>query len=330
MEFQSILRDFAVNVMQPTGVKLDKTPTEQVIAEDSSLWEFRKQYLELGISLDTLGRFSIGDPSPFLPLFFEELRYGDAGLAISIGAGLLPQYLSAKFKNHFLMERFPETMWGCWAINDPEHNFPQKNALWYFQQLNINFSRPNCMARQDNKKIIINCQKSAWVSNSCIAEVCILFCLADLAEGQSDPKQGYVVLVPMDSLGVTRGKPIEKLGLRALNQAELFFDDVELSMDYVLAGPDTYHRAVYCIQIEVNSLMGSIFTGVAQSAYDIALDYAHEFKQGEQSIILHQSVAQSLFHMYRKVEMVRALTRRTYFYNNSVDVPALLLRCRVK
>ena len=69
--------------------------------------------------------------------------------------------------------------------------------------------------------------------------------------------------------------------------------------------------------------MGGTFTGVAQAAFDLALDYAHERRQGGVPIIRHQSVQQRLFHMYRKVEISRALTRRVVLFNNTAPVPAL-------
>ena len=68
-----------------------------------------------------------------------------------------------------------------------------------------------------------------------------------------------------------------------------------------------------------SGLMGGTFTGVAQAAFDHALDYAHERKQGGVPIIRHQSVQQRLFHMYRKVEISRALTRRVSELNDSVS-----------
>lgn len=64
-----------------------------------------------------------------------------------------------------------------------------------------------------------------------------------------------------------------------------------------------------------NGLMGAIFTGCARAAYELALDYAHERRAGGVKIIRHQSVAHRLFHMFRKVEASRALTRRVVEYN---------------
>jgi alkylation response protein AidB-like acyl-CoA dehydrogenase len=62
--------------------------------------------------------------------------------------------------------------------------------------------------------------------------------------------------------------------------------------------------------------MGATFTGLAQAAADLALDYAHERVAGGVQIIQHQSVRSRLFHMFRKVEISRAVTRRGLNFNN--------------
>ena len=69
--------------------------------------------------------------------------------------------------------------------------------------------------------------------------------------------------------------------------------------------------------------MGAIFAGTARAAYELALDYARERRQGGVPIAAHQSVAYRLFHMYRKVEAARALARRAMLYNFTQPVPAL-------
>jgi alkylation response protein AidB-like acyl-CoA dehydrogenase len=321
-QFQETLRDFALNVMRPIGAKLDKMTPQEVIAEDSPFWDFRRQYLDLGITLEVLASMSPEEVSVLLPIVFEELGYGDAGLAISVAAGILPQYICAKFENQFLLERFPDTLLGCWGITEPDHGSDSLDASAQILHPQGNYGRPNCIATIKNDKVIINGQKSAWVSNGIIADVCILYCAADTGNGP-DPHNGCVIVLPMDAPGVSRGQPLDKIGQRALNQGEIYFDNVELPLEYMLAGPEDYKRAVYCIHTEANALMGAVFAGVAQSALDHAIDYAHERKQGGLPIIRHQNVAYRLFHMARKVEAARALSRRVMLYNGTADLPAL-------
>ncbi len=71
------------------------------------------------------------------------------------------------------------------------------------------------MARRDGNQWVISGQKSAWVSNGTIAQAAALFCSVDLGEGRWG---GGVFVIPLDEGGVTRGRPTDKIGQRALNQ----------------------------------------------------------------------------------------------------------------
>jgi alkylation response protein AidB-like acyl-CoA dehydrogenase len=295
---------------------------EEVVAPDSPYWEFRRQYLTLGLNLETLASLDEVERARLFPMALEVLGWGDSGLAISCAAGLLPPYLAWMFGNEELVERFPDSMLGSWGITEPDHGSDSLDPNRQIFHAEGDYGRPNCVVRFHGDELVISGQKSAWVSNGTIAEVCILYAAADTGDGP-DPERGCVVILPLDAPGVSRGKPLDKLGQRALNQGEIFFDDVHLSRDHLLAGPEDYQRAVYAIHTEANGLMGAIFTGVAQAAYDLALDYAHERKQGGVPIIRHQNVAYRLFHMARKVEASRALTRRVALFNNTADTPAL-------
>ena len=323
-EFQKTLRDFAINVMRPIGLKLDKMTPEEVIAEGSPFWEFRMKYLELGVTVEAMLELEPNEAALLFSILFEELGYGDAGLAISVAAGILPQWLCAKFGRMDLYQEFPDAVLGCWGITEPDHGSdtldPSKTAASPVGD----YGRPNLVADLTGEDIVLNGQKSAWVSNGIIADVCIIYCAADVGNGP-DPSRGATIVFPMDLPGISRGKPLDKLGQRALNQGEIFFDNVKIPRKYLLAGPDDYQRALYCIHAEANALMGSCFAGLAQAAAEAALDYAHERKAGGVKIIQHQSVKTRLFHMFRKVEVSRALTRRVLAYNNdqSVSVPSL-------
>jgi alkylation response protein AidB-like acyl-CoA dehydrogenase len=104
---------------------------------------------------------------------------------------------------------------------------------------------------------------------------------------------------------------------------ELFFDNVEVSRDNLLAGPDTYNDLVHFTLTNANVSVANLALGVARAAYEHALAYAHERRAGGQTIIKHQNVQYRLFHMFRKVEASRALIRRAAEYNATAPVPAL-------
>lgn len=318
---QSVHR-YALEVMRPIGARLDRMTPEQVIAADSPYWEARDKFNQLGFGIDALLDLEPAERAKTMSVLFEELGWGDAGLAISFGAGMLAALMSALTGNDFLRGLAPDATLGCWAITEPDHGTDMIDPKGMAALPGGQYGRPNCVATLRGDEIVIHGQKAAWVSNGSIAGVCILYCAADSGAG-ADPQHGCVVIVPMDAKGVSRGKPLDKLGQRALNQGEIYFDNVVLSKQHLLAGPGQYQDAVYAIHTFANAIMATVFTGCARAAYEHAHAYAHERKQGGAPIIRHQSVASRLFHMFRKVEAARALTQRVVHYNFAAAQPLL-------
>jgi alkylation response protein AidB-like acyl-CoA dehydrogenase len=176
------------------------------------------------------------------------------------------------------------------------------------------------VARNDGDSFIIQGQKAAWVSNGTIANAAALFCAVDMGDG---PKGSGVFLAPLDVPGVSRGKPLDKIGQRALNQGEIFFDGVRVPAHHMVLGPEIYAIAADRVLCMANGGMGSTFVGLARAALELAIDYAKERIQGGAPIIRHQSVKGRLFEMFRKVESARALNRRVVVYNSTQPAPLL-------
>ena len=317
-----VLHKFAEQEMRPVGQILDRMTPEEMIAADSPLWLFYQKFSELGFTVDLLVEMEPVQRAKTMCMFYEELGWGDSGLAISIGASTLPRYMSRLFGNDFLADLCPDDKIGSWAITEPDHGSDQLDPDGQIMHAKGNYGRPNCIATLKSDTIVINGQKSAWVSNGPISDVLVLYCAADSGAGP-DKENGAVIIVPCETKGVSKGQPLDKMGQRALSQGEIFFDNVELPMEHLLAGPDNYQRAVYAIHSDANALMGATFTGLARAAFDLAHAYVHERKQGGVPIIKHQSVAHRLFHMFRKVECARAITRRVVEYNMVSAQPAL-------
>ena len=320
---QATARRFAQEVLRPVGRKLDQMPPDAVIAPDSPLWGMYKQFAGLGFGIDSLLSMEPAERARIMCILFEELGWGDSGLAISIGAGMIPALISTMLGNTFCRGLASDDKLGCWLITEPDHgtDMLDPNRMIFHPQ--GTYGRPNCVVTIKGEELVINGQKSAWVSNGTIGQVGLLYAAADTGNGP-DTQRGAVVVVPMDSPGISRGKPLDKMGQRALNQGEIYFDNVRLSRQHLLAGPEQYQMATYLVHTLANGLMGAVFTGCARSAYDLAHAYVHERKAGGVPIIRHQQVAYRLFHMFRKVEMSCALTRRVVHYN--FQAPQLALQ----
>jgi alkylation response protein AidB-like acyl-CoA dehydrogenase len=124
-------------------------------------------------------------------------------------------------------------------------------------------------------------------------------------------------VVPLDLPGVSRGKPLDKLGQRGLNQGEIFFDNVRIPRHYMVVTPDTYEDHFRMILTGANGMMATAFTGLARAAYELALDYSMQRVQGGRPICEHQLVQKRLFEMFTKIEACRALSRAVVIYNSS-------------
>jgi len=311
-------RKFAQEVMRPAGAALDRLPDPaQVIARDSVLWEVFKKYWDL--HLDAL---DAGDPEMTMAqrarlrfLVSEELGAGDAGLAISLGVAGFHRMFAMMSGRPALMERYgtPDNHdIGCWAVTEPDHG---SDSLTVTES---HFGDPklkaNCVAERDDDEYIVNGQKAAWVSNGTIAQVATLFCTVDPSQGF---RGGGVCLVPLDLPGVSRGKPLDKLGQRALNQGEIFFDNVRVPADHMVVGPEAYSMIVEGVLALANAAMGAIFVGLARAALEHAVDYAKTRVQGGVPIFEHQSVKTRLFRMFAQVEAARALAWRVMLYNST-------------
>lgn len=319
--FLGSVHRFAEEVLRPAGVALDRMSPEEVIAEGSPLWQVFSEFAKLGITPELMASLEPLQAARMYALLMEEMAWGDSGLAVALGVAGTPQRLAHHFNNQFLIDNIPEDAIGCWGITEPDHGTDMVDFSGVLTHSGASVGRPNCIATIKGDEVVINGQKSAWVSNGTIAQYCALFCACDRGNGATEK---VALIVPLDAEGVSRGKPLDKFGQRSLPQGEIYFDNVTISTDWLVVPVERYQEAMYVQLAEANGGMGMMFVGLARAAFEHALDYAHERKQGGVPIMVHQSVRSRLFHMFRKVEAARGLARRTVEYNLTAAEPALV------
>ena len=318
---------FAEEVMRPIAEKLDKMSPEDVVAEGSPIWDYLQQIRESGLlDLEMMASMSNEDKSRLIPIIFEELAWGDSGLtllAMVTSFGAFTAYASG---DEELIERFSGKL-SCWLGTQPERgsdvcDFDATEVHPGTQQ-----NRSNLVARIEGDEVVINGQSSAWVSGAPVAESTLMYCSCDYGDGmiREDGSHNMIaMLVPFDIPGISKGKPLDKLGQRSLPQGEIFFDDVRVPLKYVVAQGEAAKASFFGALTFANMEMAATFTGVARAAYEHALDYVHERKQGGVPIIEHQSVRLRLFGLWQKLEACRALAHRVFKYNYSSKGPHVI------
>jgi alkylation response protein AidB-like acyl-CoA dehydrogenase len=323
---------FAEEVLRPASIELDRmADPEEVINKGSVLWDvFRKAY-ELGHHTaglpEELGGVNLGPLERHIVA--EENGWGSADFSIGLGVAPFPFTFTAAFAEMtgnrevvqeivvpFAQDKEAKYI-GCWAITEPQHG--SDCLLMGEEQFRDPRTAFDVTAKLDGDEWVINGQKAAWVSNGTIATHALLFMCIDPSQGMAG---SGVAVVPLDVPGVSRGRPLNKLGQRALNQGEIYFDDVRIPKHYMLVQPAMYPMIGDMILAAANAGMGAVFTGVARAAFEEALAYCKERVQGGKPICEHQAVQMKLFDMFTKVEAARALSRAAMIYNAETMPPA--------
>lgn len=311
---------FAMEVMRPAGIELDRLTPADVVDRDSVLRSVYRKYHELGFHKLTIPKALGGleiDPLTW-NLVVEQLGYGDAGICESLAVSLVPFLLAAVFgrdEMHDLVRDYcndtEARMIGCFAFTEPDHG-----SDWVLAA-QPDFDTPDIVpsvkARREGREYIISGEKSAFISNGPIAtHALLIFCL-DQTKGM---RGTGIALLSLDQPGISRGKPLDKLGLRSLAQGALIFDEVAIPEKRMLiSDPQQGFETQQWILTPACELLSAMNTGLAQAAYDEALKYAQTRIQGGKPIIAHQSINLKLFKMMTMIESARSYSRRMALHN---------------
>lgn len=307
---------FAAEVLRPIGARLDRMTPEEVIAKGSPLWEGLEKFKQLGL---------VGMPDCYGPdltpearalmhaMVIEELCWGDVGLSITYALYNLGPIVARQMGRDDLAEFFARREeFFCLALTEPNHGTDTvafNEAFFRDPQ-----GRSDLRVRRDGDDYILNGQKAAWVSCGTLAGCGMIF--ATYEDSKIGRAGGAVFLLPLDLPGISRGKPLDKLGQRTLNQGEIFFDNVRVPQQFFLTDdPEMYTMMLSGFLAHANTAMGLQFVGVARAAFDHALAYAKERVQGGVPIIQHQSVKTRLFNMFMKLESTRSHVRQVAIAN---------------
>ena len=319
-------REFAQKVMRPVSRELDQMTAEEMVAKGSPLWSFLKKAYELDFHTIMLPEYYGGQGlSPLqLHLVFEEFGWASFGLSVQLAVVCFPFYIACMTGNEALIEEFVKpfcecrdgSIRGCWAITEPDHGSDQL-ALGedhFTSEKNIG----NVQAVLDGDAYVINGQKSSWVSGGTIATHALLHLQLDPSKGISG---SGVCIVPLHLKGVSRGKPLEKIGQRDLNQGELFFDNVRIPKEHMMVEPDFYPEMLDMVLASANLCMSSWSTGLARAAFEESLTYTKQRVQGGKPLIEHYVMKQRIFELFARTESCRAISRAAMDLNLNLSPP---------
>ena len=150
-------------------------------------------------------------------------------------------------------------------------------------------------ARQDGDRYLLNGTKT-WITNGIQGN-----CLAVLTKTDpaAEPRhRGMSLFLCEKGPGFSVGKKLKKLGYRAIDSAELIFEDFSVSRDNLIGGEEGRGFQQIAGGLELGRInIAARGAGMAKGATDMALAYAMERKTFGKAIAEHQAIQLKLAEM---------------------------------
>jgi len=308
-ELATLAKKFAKEVVRPAELLIDKMPDPEEAYKSDAFKNVMKQACELGFNRMTIREDfgGLGLDQQTTGLIWEELAVGGVGITGTLLAcSVVPLFISVLAPNRKdLVDEYVRPY--C------EDKTGEYITAWCSSEPNVgsdgsNYSDPNVRhkttARKEGDEWVIDGCKSAFVSNGGIARAYLVFANVDPSKGI--PGSG-VFLVPQTA-GVTHGRMLDKIGMRALNQSDVFFDNVRIPASYqIVPHGDNYPMIHNAIKTVGNVGVGYLALGLMRAAFEEALAYSKERVQFGKPILQHQAIGFRLFECWQAMEASRAL-----------------------
>jgi alkylation response protein AidB-like acyl-CoA dehydrogenase len=148
-----------------------------------------------------------------------------------------------------------------------------------------------------------------WVTNAPVADILTVAAKTSAERGM---KSIALFLVDRATMGgVSLGKKIEKMAVRASETGEIVLDAVEVPADHVLGGETGGVEKIGTILSEIRVMTAALSVGLARAAYDAALTYARERHAFGKPIVDHQAITFKLADMLTSLHVATVMTYQT-------------------
>jgi alkylation response protein AidB-like acyl-CoA dehydrogenase len=159
-------------------------------------------------------------------------------------------------------------------------------------------------ARKVGNNYVLNGTKQ-WITNGCEAHTYTVFAKTDKDKGARGIS---AFVVEKGTEGLKFGKKEDKLGIRCSATYEVIFEECVIPEANLLGREGAGFGIAMRTFDKSRPGIGAQSIGIAQGAFEAALDYAHTRQQFGQSILNFQAVSFMLADMAIQIEAARALT----------------------
>jgi len=134
-----------------------------------------------------------------------------------------------------------------------------------------------------------------------------LYVIFALTAPQKGARGISAFIVPRDTEGISIGKEEDKMGQRASNTAELFFEDVKVPEENLIGREGIGFIIAMKTFNQTRPAIGAVGVGVARTALEYAVNYAKTRVQFGKPIALFQATAFKISQMATEINAARHL-----------------------
>ena len=232
----------------------------------------------------------------FSVIQMEELaRAGTSGIGFGLHSEIVAPYIlhygTEEQKARYLPRLASGEMVGAIAMSEPAAGSDLQGI------------RSTALQQADGS-YLLNGSKT-FITNGWHADLVIVVAKTNPAEGA---KGTSLLLVERGMPGFEKGKRLKKLGLKAQDTSELFFDNVRVPAEQLLGGAAMENRGFICLMEQLPWERLQIAIGAvaaAQAAIDWTVDYVKERKVFGQPVAAFQNTRYTLAELQTEVQVAR-------------------------
>jgi butyryl-CoA dehydrogenase len=291
-QVRDLCREFAEQELKPNARRWD---AEHVFPSDAVKKLGEMGLLGVAVPTEWGGA---GMDAVAYAVAMEEISRGCAGTGVimsvnnSLYCDPLLKFGTDEQKRDFLLPFARGERLGCFALTEPMSGSDAAEM------------RTLAAARGD--EYVLDGSKN-YITNGPQADVVLVFAMTDRAKGH----RGITAfLVPTDSKGLVRGKPDDKVGIRASGSCTIFFEECAIPKRFRLGQEGEGFKVAMSTLDGGRIGIAAQALGIARAAHEEAIAYAKDRKAFGQPIATFQAIQFMLADMATELDAARLLVWR--------------------
>ena len=304
-QYLKSLREFLAAEIQPFAAEMDRSE------------EFRRENLA---ALARFGYTGLNFPEAYggtgadlltTTIASIELARADAATALSVGASLalcgfpILKYGTEEQRLRYLPRLIGGEWIGALALTEPGAG--------------SDLAAIKTRAERVGDEYVVNGSKT-YITNGPIADLILTF----VVTGPDQGTRGHsLILIEGDAPGLSRGRKLEKMGVRGSPTSELFFEECRVPAANLIGNEnDGFPTLMRCLAYDRIG-MACFCMGIAKASLDEALKYATSRKAFGSPIVSFEEISFKIAEMKAEIDTAELLVyRAAWLHDRGEDVTA--------